>query len=98
MRLLDTRTDVVVEVPEDVACADHEDQGEYMWTEGNYGCDCNRALFHARARGVPDPEEKDLVCGEDRFVLLGAPWIDVDLVISQLRKQGFDGLHATTLD
>jgi hypothetical protein len=26
-----------------------------MWTEGNYACDCNRALFFARAVGLPDP-------------------------------------------
>jgi hypothetical protein len=24
---------------------------DYMWSEGNYACDCNRALFFARAKG-----------------------------------------------
>ena len=61
MRLLDTQTGVTVEVEDKYTCADHEDLGEFMWTDGNYSCDCNRALFHARARGAPDPEEVDLV-------------------------------------
>jgi hypothetical protein len=30
---------------------------EWLWTEGNYSCDCNRALFFARANGEPDPNE-----------------------------------------
>lgn len=28
---------------------------DFIWTEGNYACDCNRALFFARANGEPDP-------------------------------------------
>lgn len=74
MKLLDIETGVVVEVEGKYTCADHEDLGEFMWTEHNYSCDCNRALLHARARSVPDPEECDLVCGDQRFVLLDAPW------------------------
>lgn len=27
----------------------------WQWTEGNYGCDCNRALFFVRAGEEPDP-------------------------------------------
>ena len=29
---------------------------EYMWTEGNFGCDCNRLLMLCRALGVEDEE------------------------------------------
>ena len=89
MKLLDTVTGLTVEVPESVACADQEDGGQFMWTEGNYACDCNRALFHARARGVPEPSNPP--CGDERFVLSEAPWMDVALVISRLRKERFDG-------
>ena len=35
---------------------------EYEWTEGNYGCDCNRRLFMARAQGRPEPDPNP--CGE----------------------------------
>lgn len=36
-------------------------QAVWQWTEGNYGCDCNRALFFARARGLDDPNHS---CGD----------------------------------
>ena len=32
-----------------------DDVHEFLWTEGNFGCDCNRALFFARAGGEEDP-------------------------------------------
>lgn len=38
---------------------------EYIWGDGNYGCDCNRALFFARAGGEEDPV--DIPCGETAF-------------------------------
>lgn len=35
----------------------HEDSGiYYQWTDGNYGCDCNRLLFIAEQYGVEVPE------------------------------------------
>lgn len=37
---------------------------KYLWAEGNYACDCNRALFFARAAGEPDPVRP---CGEVAF-------------------------------
>lgn len=37
---------------------------EYLWSEGNFGCDCNRALFFARAVGEDDP---DCECGDTEF-------------------------------
>ena len=82
MRILDTETGLSAEVPEDWLPNDSHDNW-YMWTEGNYSCDCNRALFHARFRDVPEPE--DPPCGEGRFKLLDAPWEDVDLAIRTLR-------------
>lgn len=85
MKLLDTVTGLTVEVLRGVACAEQDDMGEYMWTDGNYSCDCNRALFHARARGVTEPPNPP--CGEGRFVLSEAPWMDVALVISRLREE-----------
>lgn len=34
----------------------------YMYLEGNYSCDCNRARFLARANGQDEPERVE--CGE----------------------------------
>lgn len=38
---------------------------EYLWTDGNFGCDCNRHIFFAQARGEGSAEERK--CGDDRF-------------------------------
>lgn len=32
-----------------------DDVAEYMWTEGNLGCDCNRELLFDQAAGIPTP-------------------------------------------
>jgi hypothetical protein len=42
-----------------------DDVTEYMWTEGNYGCDCNRHLFFHRAAGAEADE--DCACGETAY-------------------------------
>lgn len=41
-----------------------DDPGDYLWSEGNYGCDCNRAAFFADAGGEDDI---DCSCGEGRY-------------------------------
>lgn len=38
--------------------------GPFVWADGNYACDCNRALFFAHAAGEEDP---DRACGDDAF-------------------------------
>lgn len=42
-----------------------EEDVRFLFEEGNYACDCNRALFFARAGGEPDPEDR--CCGNTRF-------------------------------
>lgn len=45
-----------------------EDDGfalDFQWREGDYACDCNRALFFARAGGEPD--SVDPKCGEGAY-------------------------------
>jgi len=44
---------------------DWSDLDEYMWTDGNYGCDCNRALFFARAADEDETEAWEQPCGDD---------------------------------
>ena len=42
---------------------------EWAWTEGNYGCDCNRHLEFERAIGnTPDFDEA--ICGDDKYSVL----------------------------
>ncbi len=71
MRIRDTETGKEGEVPDGWWGADHEDGGEFLWVEHNWGCDCNRALLLARFRGEEEPENPP--CGEGRYVLLD-PW------------------------
>lgn len=41
-----------------------EPTGAFMWSEGNYACDCNRALFFAHTGGEDEPEHP---CGEGAY-------------------------------
>jgi len=38
--------------------------GIYIWEDGNYSCDCNRALFFARAASEDEPNE---TCGHRQY-------------------------------
>ena len=40
----------------------------YLWYNGNYACDCNRAAFFARAHAAP-PTEDGITCGDGRFLV-----------------------------
>jgi len=42
----------------------------YRWTDGNYGCDCNREIYFMEAIGAKVDDQADLVCGETRFQVL----------------------------
>lgn len=55
---------VVRDYPTTWDVVDEFEVDEYLWSEGNYSCDCNRALFFARAGGEPDPVRP---CGEVAF-------------------------------
>lgn len=55
----------------------------FIWSEGNYACDCNRALFFARAKGQRDP---DIPCSTGRFVLR----IVDDVTGRELYRDGLD--------
>jgi hypothetical protein len=43
---------------------DGETLNKFMWEDGNYSCDCNRALFFL------DEDYDDLKCGDCRFEIL----------------------------
>lgn len=46
-----------------------EDWPPFIWSEGNFACDCNRALFFARAKDGPHATDPNHPCGEDRFTV-----------------------------
>ena len=46
------------------------DQCAYMWEDGNYSCDCNRALFFERAIGADESEAWESRCGSGKFTIL----------------------------
>ena len=49
--------------------------GEYVWRGGNFGCNCNRAMFFADAAGEDEP---DVECGDGAFsVRLSANGIEL---------------------
>lgn len=42
--------------------------GDFIWEEGNFSCDCNRAAFFAEAEGEDGPE--DPPCGDNAFSVM----------------------------
>lgn len=50
--------DGVVRLYEDIGFFDKFGFEDYIWSEGNYACDCNRHLFFVRAGGDEDDEDE----------------------------------------
>jgi hypothetical protein len=46
--------------------SDHSSGTIYWWTDGNNGCDCNRALYFKRAAGE-DTADDETPCGEKLY-------------------------------
>lgn len=57
--ITDTKTGITRRYEDNDASPD-PDVLEFVWREGNFGCDCNRALFFARAGGESDDCAWDL--------------------------------------
>lgn len=39
----------------------------FLWSDGNYACDCNRRLFFFAF--CEEDKEDDIKCGDDRYVI-----------------------------
>jgi hypothetical protein len=66
---LDTETGERV-VARDEFGSDDEDGTffEFVWSEGNRACDCNRRQDFVRAKGLPEePDDASVVCGRSRY-------------------------------
>ena len=61
----DYNTGETREYRDDSEWADEDGLSSFIWTDGNYSCDCNRGLFFCRAKGEDD--DQDFPCGDHRF-------------------------------
>lgn len=66
--LLRRVSDGLEAVVEDTAGYESVDSAAFMWTEGNYSCDCNRHLFFERAFGNDPPLGGE--CSDGRYVVV----------------------------
>lgn len=67
IRLRNNSTREVREITEN---GDWDESSDYLWTEGNFACDCNRAQFFAHAAGEPDVEGRE--CSDELFTAIEA--------------------------
>ena len=65
-RLADGETRVYHDDAEWIPENDNSSGTWYYWTEGNDGCDCNRALYFKRAANEPEGDD-DTPCGDQRL-------------------------------
>lgn len=63
-------------------CSDLEwrEHSLFWWTDGNFGCDCNRELSFERAGGS-DPDIDAVKCGDGAFTVLHADFPDGSRII-----------------
>lgn len=64
---------------------DWSESDEFWWTEGNFGCDCNRAMEWARAGGPGPPDDPhwnniDRDCGDIAFTAICAELADGTII------------------
>jgi len=64
VKIRDNSTGEIVNHADTGSFEDGEFQ-DFLWSEGNYACDCNRSLFFARAKGVEDDPDRE--CGEEQY-------------------------------
>ncbi len=48
-----------------------DDAADWLWNEGNYGCDCNRAIWFDRATGMSEGEIQavERECGDGDYLI-----------------------------
>lgn len=48
------------------------ENSKFQWTDGNFGCDCNRHLFFVRSKDDEREEDWEFPCGESEYSIQGA--------------------------
>lgn len=60
-----------------------EEHSDFMWTEGNNGCDCNREIEFMRAGGEEPGDIMKYTCSDGRFRVIDATLDDGRVVVLQ---------------
>lgn len=82
--ITDNRTGSTVTFYDETFDPDPDSGSEYNWTEGNFSCDCNRAIaFGSSADEVANVRD----CGEDRFTVLTAVCDDGKIITIDSEEQ-----------
>jgi len=55
---------------------EYRESTEFVWSEGNFACDCNRAALFARARNEDTEHPVDLPCSNDKYHIEKLVWED----------------------
>jgi hypothetical protein len=68
-----------------VAVTEHDDIDPrygtvFWWTEGNFGCDCNRHLAFEYAFGNEIEDDEEFQCGHEKYTLVEL-WLYGELVV-----------------
>jgi hypothetical protein len=71
--LEDTQTEQIVSYEDE---SPWHTASEFLWTKGNYSCNCNREIFFNLAAGLPEPSDDDedgygYCRGKGRYLVVG---------------------------
>lgn len=66
VEIVDTITGELVSYIDEAMADDSDDLLGFMWGDGNYACDCNRANFFADAKGI-EHGPTQFPCGDGRY-------------------------------
>lgn len=69
-----TKQTAVFTEEELVSFDEKEFWSDFIWSDGNNACDCNRHLMWARALGLSEPE--NLECSSKRFIITDITRLD----------------------
>lgn len=62
---------------------DWYDHSEFFWTDGNFGCDCNRSLVFQCGAEEGDADEPEADCGVGEFRVVSIKAQDGKLLFSE---------------
>jgi len=78
--LRDNKTKVIKECKDEYSDNSTDEGIEFIWTEGNYSCDCNRYIFFYGY-------DKDYPCGDERFTLISLKIDGRELIEARLKEE-----------
>lgn len=67
VQIREEKTGVVRCLDDPRVCGAEDDTTKFLWSEGNYSCDCNRRLLFDRAAGCEDDASWAVPCTDGLF-------------------------------